>query len=173
MEFLVAVLILIVVAAVVLPAVNRFGESGTEEAKLTEFHDVATAVVLLMSHNEAFSIPHPVTGNTPPCTVGTKILSEFPDTDSDNGLGAGNDGGKERGVLGNRYTFTGPPEEQDLQGFVLYDHDPFGGDGPGALLNYLYPLNATYCYTVDSDGTVHQYLEDGTEQTRQDSARDQ
>ena len=164
-ELLIAVLIVSVLAAVVLPGVNRFADSGNNETRLTEFHDVATGVILLMTHNQLFSIPNPVTGNTPPCTVGTKLLSEFPDTDSDNGQGAGNDGGKELDIFGNAYTFTGNPNGRDKQGYVLYDHDSVGGDGQAELFDYLYPLNATYCYTTDSDGTVHQYLEDGTEQT--------
>ena len=48
---------------------------------------------------------------------------------------------------------------------MLYDHGALGGDGQAELFNYLYPLDAQYCYTSDGDGTVHQYLEDGTEQT--------
>ena len=164
-ELLVGLLLVSILAAVVLPMANRFAESGTEEARLTEFHDISTAVILLMSHNEIFSIPNPVTGNTPPCTVGTKVLSEFPDTDSDNGQGAGNDKGKDLDIFGNPYTFIGPPSGRDKQGYVLYDHDAVGGDGQAALFNYLYPLNAAYCYSTDSDGTVHRYLEDGTEQT--------
>ena len=152
-------------AAVVLPMANRFADSGTEEARLTEFHDVTTGVILLMTHNQIFSTPNPVTGKTPPCAVGTKVLSEFPDTDSDDGQGVGNDGGKETDVYGTPYTFTGPPAGKDKQGFVLYDHDAVAGDGPAALFSYLYPLNATYSYPVERDGTVHQYLEEGTEQT--------
>ena len=164
-ELLVAVVLVSVLAAVVLPVVGRFAGSGTEEARRTEFHDVETAVILLMTDSQILSIPSPITGNTPPCAIGTKVLASFPDADSDNGQGAGNDGGKEVDVFGNPYTFTGPPAGKDKQGYVLYDHDAVGGDGQAALFNYLYPLNSTYCYTVDGDGTVHQYLEDGTEQT--------
>ena len=165
LEMLVAVVLVSVLAAVVLPMVNRFAGSGTEEARLTEFHDLDTAVILLMTHNELFFIPNVVTANTPPCTVGTKVLTEFPDTDSDNGQGAGNDGGKDVDIFGNPYTFTGPPSGRDKEGYVLYDHDAVGGDGQAELFNYLYPFEAVYCYTADRDGTVHQYLEDGTEQT--------
>ena len=163
-ELLIAVLLVGVLAAVVLPMANRFADSGTEEARLTEFHDVSTAVILLMTHNQLFFIPNPVTGKTAPCTVGTQVLSEFPDVDSDNGQGAGNDGGKEVDIFGNPFVFTGPSAGRDGQGYVLYDHDAVGGDGTAALFDYLYPLNATYCYTADGDGTVHQYLVDGTEQ---------
>ncbi len=164
-ELLVAVLMVSVLAAVVLPMANRFAGSGNDEARLTEFHDISTGVILLMTHNQLFSIPNPVAGNTPPCTVGTKILSEFPDTDSDDGQGAGNDGGKEFDINGSAYRFVGNPNDRDREGYVLYDHDAVGGDGQATLFNYLYPLNAKYCYTTDSDGTVHQSLEDGTEQT--------
>ena len=164
-ELLVAVLMVSVLAAVVLPMANRFADSGNDEARLTEFHDVTTGVILLMTHNQLFSIPNPVTGNTAPCTVGTKVLSEFPDTDSDNGQGAGNDGGKELDIFGVPYNFIGNPNTRDRQGYVLYDHDAVGGDAQAALFNYLFPMDATYCYTTDSDGTVHQYLEDGAEQT--------
>ena len=93
-ELLVAVVLVSVLAAVVLPVVNRFGGSGTEEARRTGFHDVETAVILLMTDSQILSIPNPITGNTPPCAVGTKVLAAFPDADSDNGQGAGNDGGK-------------------------------------------------------------------------------
>ena len=160
-----AVVLVSVLAAVVLPVVNRFTGSGTEEARLIEFHDVQTGVILMMTHNDIFSIPNPVTGSTPPCTVGTKVLSAFPDADSDNGQGAGNDGGKDLDTSGNPYTFTGPPGSRDKQGYVLYDHDAVGGDGQAVLFSYLSPLEAAYCYTADPDGTVRQYLEDGTEQT--------
>ena len=164
-ELLAVVAILGTLAAVVLPILIRQEGSGEEEARLTEFHDVITAVLLLMTHNELLSIPNPITKKTPPCTVGTQRLTEFPDTDSDNGQGVGNDEGKEFDIHGNPYKFTGPPADRDLQGYVLYEHDGVGGDGPAALFNYLYPRDVTYCYTADSDGTVHQYLEDGTEQT--------
>ncbi|MCI0816017.1 MAG: prepilin-type N-terminal cleavage/methylation domain-containing protein [Chloroflexi bacterium] len=164
-ELLVAVVLVSVLAAVVLPMVNRFADHGTEEARLTEFHDVATAVILMMTHNEILSIPNPVTGGTLPCAVGTKVLSGFPDADSDNGQGAGNDGGKELDVEGKPYVFTGPPSGRDKQGYVLYDHDAVGGDGQAALLSYVSLPQAAFCYTTDRDGTVRQYLEDGTEQT--------
>ena len=88
-ELLVAVVLVSVLAAVVLPAVNRFVDSGTEEARLTEFHDVETAVILMMTHNEILSIPNLATGCTPPCTAGTKVLSGFPDAHSDARRGAG------------------------------------------------------------------------------------
>ena len=164
-ELLVVVVLVSVLAAGVLPVVNRFVDSGTEEARLTEFHDVETAVILMMTHNEILSIPNPVTGGTLPCTVGTKVLSGFPDADSDDGQGAGNDGGKELDAGGSPYVFTGPPASRDKQGYVLYDHDAVGGDGQAALTNYVSMPGAAFCSTADRDGTVRQYLEDGTEQT--------
>ena len=166
MELLVVLLILSVLAAVVLPVVNRFLGSGENEARLTEFHDVSAGIILMMTHNKITAIPNLVAGNTPPCTVGTQDFLSFPDTDSDSGQGAGADGGKEFDPKGNAYVFTGPPSDRDKQGYVLYNHDPVGGDGPAALFNYLYPRAAKYCYTTDADGTVRQFLEDGTEQTR-------
>ena len=160
-----AVLLVSLLAAVVLPVVNRSADSGTKEARLTEFHDLETAVILMMTDNEIVSLPNPVIGNTPPYTVGTKILSAFPDTDSDDGQGPNKDGGKDVDTSGNAYTFTGPPNGRDKQGYVLYGHDAIAGDGQADLFHYLYPREAAYCYTVDRDGTVHQYLEDGTAQT--------
>ena len=135
------------------------------EARLAEFHDVETAVILLMTHNELLSIPNPVAGGTLPCTVGTKVLSGFPDVDSDNGQGAGSDGGKELDIEGSPYVFTGSPGRRDKQGYVLYDHDAVGGDGQATLFSYLSRAKAAFCYTADPDGTVRQYAEDGTEQT--------
>ena len=164
-EMLVALALVSLLAAVVLPMANRFADSGTQEARLIEFHDVETAVILMMTHNELLSIPNPVSGGTLPCAVGTKALSRFPDADSDNGQGAGNDGGKERDIDGTAYVFTGSPGGRDKQGYVLYDHDAAGGDGQAALFSYLSLAQTAYCYTADADGTVRQYAEDGTEQT--------
>ena len=109
MELVVAVALVGLLAAVVLPVANRFSGSGSEEARLTEFHDLVTAVVLLMADNKLDSIPNPVTGSTQPCTVGTKLLTGFPDTDSDSGQGAGSDGGKALDFRGSLYVFTAPP----------------------------------------------------------------
>ena len=164
-ELLVAVVLVSVLAALVLPVVNRFGGSGTEEARRTGFHDVETAVILLMTDSQILSIPNPITGNTPPCAVGTKILAALPDADSDNGQGAGNDGGKELDIEGGPCVFTGSPSSRDKQGYVLYDHDAVGGDGQAALINYVSLPEAAFCYTADPDGTVRQYSEDGTERT--------
>ncbi len=61
--------------------------------------------------------------------------------------------------------FTGTPSGRDKQGYVLYDHDAVGGDGQAMLFSYVSLPEAMYCYTADRDGTVRQYLEDGTEQT--------
>ena len=95
----------------------------------------------------------------------TKLLTEFPDVVSDNGQGAGGEGDKDLDTLGNPYTFTGPKSGRDKQGYLLYDHDAVGGDGVAALVSYLDQPQAAYCYTAERDGTVRQYLEDGTEQT--------
>ena len=165
MELVVAVALVGLLAAVVLPVANRFSGSGSEEARLTEFHDLVTAVVLLMADNKLDSIPNPVTGSTQPCTVGTKLLTGFPDTDSDSGQGAGSDGGKALDFQGSLYVFTGPPDDRDKQGYVLSGHDAVAGDGQAVLVNYVHQPEAAYCYTADGDGTVHQYAEDGTEQT--------
>ena len=129
------------------------GGRGADEAQRAEFHDISTAVTALMVENGLATIPNVVSANTSPCTVGTQDMGAYPDTAS---------------VAGSADKTTDPSSvaytSTDGDGYLLLGHDIFGGDGPTALVNYLNFKDATYCYTIDANGTVHQYLEDGTEQ---------
>ena len=164
-ELLIVVAILGILAAVVVPNMSRFLGQGQQEARRTEFHDISTAITVLMVENALSSIPNPVTANTPPCTVGTKDMTAFPDTTSDDGVGGGGQGGKVNDINGNPYDFNGVGGD-DKQGYLLYSHDLTADSSPTAsLVNYVSFDTTACCYTIDSDGTAHQYDDAGTEQT--------
>lgn len=161
-ELLIVVAMLGILAGVLTLSVTRFLGHGKEEVRKTEFRNVATAISAMTVHNGIITIPNPVTENTAPCTVGTKDMTAFPDTISGKGKGKGD---KEIDPDGIPYRYTGAPSLQDKPGYLLYGHDIYGGDGPVSLLNYLFSDTTISCYTVEGNGTVRQYLEDGTEQT--------
>ena len=152
-ELLIVVAILGILAAVIVPNVGRFLGRGQDEARRAEGHDINTAVTALMVENNLPAIPNPVSANTPPCTTGTQDMSLFPDSTSDAGTA-----NKKTDPNGTDYTGT------DKDGYLLFGHDITGLDGPTAVVNYINFDNTTYCYTIEANGTVHQYLEDGTEQ---------
>ena len=164
-ELLAVVSMVGILAAVVVPAGAGVLDRSAKEARLTEQHNVAEAVILMMTHNQLSEIPNPNTKADAPCPVGTNDLRSFPDETSDAGQGAGNEGGKEVDPQGGAYLFTGPPEARDAQGYVLFDHDITAGDGVASLFRYVHFDTVAHCYTADADSTVHQYLEDGTELT--------
>ena len=80
-------------------------------------------------------------------------MGAYPDTTS-------NAGGADKQTDPNNVAYT----STDGDGYLLLGHDITGGDGPTAVVIFLNFKEATYCYTIDANGTVHQYLEDGTEQ---------
>jgi len=163
-ELLIVVAILGVLAAVVVPNVGRFLGRGQEEARRAEFHDVSTAVTALMVENNLSSIPNRYTTNDAPCTTGTQDMTKYPDNTSN----ATTPGGKVNDPTGTPYNYAGTPP--DKVGYVLYGHDikgsGAGGNDDGARVNYVNFNKTTYCYTVDANGTVHQYKTDGTEQSQ-------
>ncbi len=59
-ELLIVVAILGVLAAVVIPNVGRFLGRGEDEARRTEFHNVSSAVIAMMTDNEITAIPNPI-----------------------------------------------------------------------------------------------------------------
>jgi len=63
-ELLIVVAILGVLAAVVIPNVGRFLGRGEEEARRTEFHNVASAVIAMMVDNALAEIPGAVVYDT-------------------------------------------------------------------------------------------------------------
>ena len=152
-ELLIVVAILGILAAVVIPNVGRFLGRGQEEARRAEGHDINTAVTALMVENSLAKIPIPYAGPDAPCTTGTQDMNKFPDFTSDAGTS-----NKKTDPNGTDYTAT------DKDGYMLFGHDITGGDGATAVVNYINFDNTTMCYTIDSNGTVHQYDEAGAEQ---------
>ena len=64
----------------------------------------------------------------------------------------------------------GPPSTSmawgdDAKGYKLFGHDLDADSAATPTVNYLNFITTTYCYTIDTNGTVHQYKTDGTEQT--------
>ena len=53
----------------------------------------------------------------------------------------------------------------DLNGYLLYGHDITADNAQVALVNYVNFNKTTTCYTIDANGTVHQYDTAGVEQT--------
>jgi prepilin-type N-terminal cleavage/methylation domain-containing protein len=138
-ELLIVVAILGVLAAVVIPNVGRFIGSGEDEANDTEFTNVQSAVTAMMVNNELSKLPNPVD------TTPTNDMSSFPDTSV-----CGID--KIRDPDGNLYMTA-----IDKNGYILYEHDIKGGDGPEDLINYVAMQKSSKYYTVDETGTVTQH----------------
>lgn len=145
-ELLIVVAILGVLAAVIIPNVQRFIGAGEEEAIDTEFANIQSAVSAMMVDNNLPTLPDPVDG-----TVATNDMSAFPDTSL---LGGGVDQ-KGKDVLGTLYIAP------DLTGYRLYQHDRVAGDvAPptgAAYVNYVAQKLTAYYYTVDASGTVSQW----------------
>ena len=157
-ELLIVVAILGILAAVIIPNVGRFLGRGQDEARRAEFHDLSVAITALMVENNLAGIPTRVTANTAPCTVGTQDMNAYPDTASVAGTAE-----KTTDPAGVTYV-DGIDPAGDKDGYLLFGHDITGGDEQTALVNYINFDNTTHCYTIDTNGTVHQYILDGTEQ---------
>ena len=134
-ELLIVVAILGVLAAVVIPNVGRFIGAGEEEAAATEFANVQTAVIAMMTDNELSSL-------TTPVTVATNDMELFPDTTA--AASRGND------PDGTAYAAG------DKDGFILYQHDIIADAGVTGLVNYLATDETKGTYTADASGTVIQ-----------------
>ncbi len=137
-ELLIVVAILGVLAAVVIPNVGRFIGRGEEEAGATEFANIQSAVVAMMTDNGVQTLPNPKTGSG----NATNNMSIFPDDTAvvDKGMDANGD------------NFSAG----DGIGFVLFQHDITGGGANTSLVNYAATQFTKGTYTVDSAGTVNQ-----------------
>jgi len=152
-ELLIVVAILGVLAAVVIPNVQRFIGAGEEEAAETELSTVQTAVVAMMVDNQVSELA--------PVPTATNNMNEFPDMTTSDPL---------------RATFATAAGGTELEGYRLYgnqiivDHDGDGevdpevtgpplvpGDGV-KLVNYVVTPQTAYWYTITADGTVSQSL---------------
>ena len=149
-ELLIVVAILGVLAAVVIPNVQRFIGAGGEEAKETELANIQAAVSAMMVDNEIGTLPNPV--DTAPYA---NDMSKFPDVLSDDTTDPDGDtvlDDKVTDPYGDTYNFT-----IDTKGYLLYGHDIHGGATAGNLVNYVAQETTAYWYSVDANGTVTQY----------------
>ena len=138
-ELLIVVAILGVLAAVVIPNVGRFIGRGEDEAADTEFSNLQTAVVSMMVDNALSTLPNPQTS-------ATANMSLFPDPTSVCATDKVND------PAGGVYV-----SGTDKDGFILYEHDIFGGDGTdNNTVNYVATEITKGTYTVDASGTITQ-----------------
>ncbi len=137
-ELLIVVAILGVLAAVVIPNVGRFIGAGEEEAAETEFANVQTSVIALMTDNELSSLPNPV-------GTATSDMGAFPDATS---------------VAGSADKLNDPDGTAyavgDQAGFILYQHDIIADAAATGLVNYVASATTAYWYAVDANGTVTQ-----------------
>ena len=150
-ELLIVVAILGVLAAVVIPNVQRFIGAGESESRDTEFANIQAAVSAMMVDNEISSLPVPIVAGT--ATSATNLMNAFPDATSSNALPVG-DAGKVTDPDGFDYAAT------DGAGYILYGHDIYGNLNPDnlkPLSNYVATLTTAYYYTVDVSGTVSQW----------------
>jgi len=138
-ELLIVVAILGVLAAVVIPNVGRFIGAGEEEASDTEFSNVQTAVIAMMTDNELSELP---AGTFVLQADATSDMSAFP---SDAVCGTA----KLTDPEGNAYTVT-----TDKDGYLLYQHDIDGDGTQDNLVNYLATDTTKGTYYVNSLGTV-------------------
>jgi type IV pilus assembly protein PilA len=138
-ELLIVVAILGVLAAVVIPNVGRFIGRGETESAKTEFTNIQSAVVAMMTDNQLEALPNPVD------TTATANMSVFPDATSQAGTAD-----KLNDPEGDPYSAT------DKDGFILYQHDVTGDNGTASLVNYVATEIAKGTYTVDTLGTVTQ-----------------
>jgi len=138
-ELLIVVAILGVLAAVVIPNVGRFIGRGESEAADTEFANIQTSVIALMTDNQLDSLPNPV-------TVATANMSLFPDPTS--------------AVTVQKLTDPEGATYQagDGDGYILFGHDVVADNSVNATVNYVATEISKGSYTVDALGTVLQVL---------------
>ena len=137
-EVLIVVAILGVLAAVAIPNISKFFDSGNTESAATELANVQLAVDNMMLANGIAVLPNPVAGYT-------EDMANFPDNTS-----VAVDG-KVLDENGDAYVFPG-----DKAGYVLYGNDELGGGTTDTLVNYMRNSTTTYTYAVAADGTVTQ-----------------
>ncbi len=148
-ELLIVVAILGVLAAVIIPNVQRFIGAGEQEAIDTEFANVQAAVSAMMVDNQLPTLPLPVTSQGD----ATNDMGTFPDRSVINPAVIGD---KDFDVTGVAYVTA--PGDQD--GYYLYQHDRIAGGLDPTLTNYVAQQLTKYYYTVDDYGTITQWNND-------------
>jgi len=139
-ELLIVVAILGVLAAVVIPNVGRFIGRGEDEAADTEFSNIQSAAVAMMTDNQLETLPHPILQAN-----ATRDMGAFPDATSDWTIG-----GKITDINGDSFGAG------DKEGYVLYQHDMTGDTDNSTLVNYVATQTTKGTYSIDAYGTVTQ-----------------
>jgi type IV pilus assembly protein PilA len=142
-ELLIVVAILGVLAAVVIPNVGRFIGRGEEEAADTEFSNVQTAVVSMMTDNGLSELPTGFVDGT--VIAATDNMSLFPHSTAACGTVKLTD------PDGDSYTGS------DQDGYILYKHDIDADNSTATTVNYVATEQTKGTYYVDKYGTVTQY----------------
>ncbi len=140
-ELLIVVAILGVLAAVVIPNVGRFIGRGEDEAADTEFSNIQSAAVAMMTDNQLETLPHPILQAN-----ATSDMGAFPDATSDWAAV----GGKTTDINGGSFGAG------DKEGYVLYQHDMTGDTDNSTLVNYVATQTTKGTYSIDAYGTVTQ-----------------
>ncbi|MBI4186986.1 MAG: toll/interleukin-1 receptor domain-containing protein [Chloroflexi bacterium] len=120
---------------------TRITEPPSEaSARMTEYHNLSSAVIALMVDNNLTRIPnsHNFAGG-----VAYNDMTVFPDS---------NTSVANKAYTG--YTGVGTPKA----GYVLYAHDKIGADTTTfERVNYVTEAKARYYYTCEADGTIRQF----------------
>ena len=134
-ELLIVIAILGVLAAVVIPNVGKFLGRGETEALKTEFHNIASAVLAMMVDNNITAIPTPYTDNA----AATNDMTKFPDNQTTWTAKGGTGSGKD--------------------GYLMFEHQKAGTTN---TTNYVNIKTTKGYYTVEADGTIHQWNKSGS-----------
>ncbi len=140
-ELLIVVAILGVLAAVVIPNVGRFIGRGESEAAETEFSNLQSAVIAMMTDNQLEELP---TGFVATALTATDNMSLFPHPTAAIGTAKVND------PDGDAY------QAGDKIGFILYQHDILADNSANQTVNYVATEMTKGTYYVDKLGTVFQ-----------------
>ena len=141
-ELLIVVAILGVLAAVVIPNVGRFIGRGESEAADTEFANIQTSVIALMTDNQLDGLPTGFVDGT--VIAATSNMSLFPHSTAVCGTVKLTD------PEGLSYTAS------DKDGYILFKHDVYADNSSATLVNYVASEITKGTYYVDSLGTVVQ-----------------
>ena len=142
-ELLIVVAILGVLAAVVIPNVGRFIGRGETEAADTEFSNIQTAVIAMMTDNGLSELPTGYVDGT--VIAATDNMSLFPHETAVCATTA-----KETDPDGDTYTAS------DKNGYILYQHDIAADNSTAPTVNYVASEQTKGTYYVDAYGTVTQ-----------------
>ena len=159
-ELLIVVAILGVLAAVVIPNIQRFIGAGETEARETDYSTIQTSVHAMMVDNGITSMPGAVIW-TDSTTGAVNSMTAFPDTTATLATKGADDPFVTAAIAANDitaealgYRLYGNQIVVDVDGDGTYD----AGDGDAILeVDYVAMSTSTYYYTCEKDGTVRQW----------------